>query len=80
MACWATSAIQNQSNYSGAQRTLMANLAMSGRIAEARRACDALLKTDPTFCISDIAKRTPFRRLEDIEKLSQACRFAGVPE
>lgn len=77
---WATSAIQRQSNYPGAQRTLMANLAMSGRIAEARRACDTLLKTDPTFCISDIAKRTPFRRLEDIEKLSQACRLAGVPE
>jgi TolB-like protein len=77
---WATRAIQRQSNYPGAQRTLMANLAMSGRIAEARRACDALLETDPTFCISDIAKRTPFRRLEDIEKLSEACRLAGVPE
>jgi tetratricopeptide (TPR) repeat protein len=77
---WATSAIQRQSNYPGAQRTLMANLAMSGRIAEARRVCDALLETDPTFCISDIAKRTPFRRLEDIEKLSEAYRLAGLPE
>jgi TolB-like protein len=77
---WATSAIQRQSNYPGAQRTLMANLAMSGRIAEARRACDALLENDPTFCISDIARRTPFRRFEDIEKLSQAYRLAGVLE
>jgi adenylate cyclase len=77
---WATSAIQRQSNFPGAQRSLMANLAMAGRIAEARRACDALLKTDPTFCISDIANRTPFRRYEDVEKLGQAYRIAGVPE
>ena len=77
---WATRAMQNQSNFPGAQRTLMANLAMTGRIAEARRACDAILKADPTFCISGITKKTPFRRPEDIEKLGQAYRIAGVPE
>jgi adenylate cyclase len=77
---WATSAIQRQSNFPGAQRTLMANLAMTGRIAEARRVCDALLKTDPTFRISDITNRTPFRRPEHVEKLGQAYRIAGVPE
>jgi TolB-like protein/class 3 adenylate cyclase len=77
---WATRAMQNQSNFLGAHRTLMANLAMTGRIAEARRACDAMLKADPTFCISGITKRTPFRRPEDIERLGEAYRIAGVPE
>jgi TolB-like protein/class 3 adenylate cyclase len=77
---WATSAIQRQQNFPGAQRTLMANLAMAGRIAEARRVCDALLKTDPTFCIADIVNRIPFRRPEDVEKLGQVYRIAGVPE
>jgi TolB-like protein len=77
---WATRAMQNQSNFRGAQRTLMANLAMTGRIAEARRVCDAILKADPTFSISGITKRTPFRRPEDIERLGQAYRIAGVPE
>jgi TolB-like protein/class 3 adenylate cyclase/Tfp pilus assembly protein PilF len=77
---WATRAMQNQSNFPGAQRTLMANLAMMGRIAEARRACNEHLKTDPTFCISDITLRTPLRRPEDVEKLGQAYRIAGVPE
>jgi adenylate cyclase len=77
---WATSAIQRQANFPGAQRSLMANLAMAGRIVEARLACDAHLKTDPTFCISDITNRTPFRRPEHVEKLGQACRIAGVPE
>ncbi len=76
---WAMGAIQRQPNFPGAQRILMANLAMAGRIAEARRACDAILQADPTLRISGIAT-TPFRRLEDIEKLEQAWRIAGVPE
>jgi hypothetical protein len=59
---------------------VMANLAMAGRIAEARRACDAILQTDPTLRISGIKSKTPLRRFEDIEKLGQAYRIAGVPE
>jgi tetratricopeptide (TPR) repeat protein len=77
---WATSAIQRQPNFPGAQRILMSSLALAGRIAEARRACDAALQTDPTLRISGIKSRTPFRRLEDIERLGQAYRIAGVPE
>jgi TolB-like protein/Tfp pilus assembly protein PilF len=75
----ATGAIQRQPNFPGAQRMLMANLAMAGRIAEARRACDAVLQTDAAFRISGI-KSSPFRRLEDVEKLGRALRIAGVPE
>jgi TolB-like protein/Tfp pilus assembly protein PilF len=75
----ATSAIQRQPNFPGAQRILMSSLAMAGRIAEARRACDAVLQTDPALRISGI-KSTAFRRLEDVEKLGQAWRIAGVPE
>ena len=76
---WATSAIQHQPNFPGAQRIVMANLAMAGRIAEARRACNGMLQADPTFRISSI-RAIPFRRPEDIEKLGQAYRIAGVPE
>jgi hypothetical protein len=57
----------------------MSSLAMAGCIAEARRACDAVLQTDPTLRISGI-KGAPFRRLEDVEKLGQAWRIAGLPE
>ena len=76
---WATSAIQSQPNFPGARRILMANLAMAGRMDEARRACDTSWKLDATLRISGI-RSTPFRRLEDVEKLEQACRIAGVPE
>ena len=77
---WATRAIQSQQNFPGAQRCLMASLAMMGRIGEARQICDAVLKIDPTFCISGITLRTPFRRSEDVKRLEQAFRLAGVPE
>jgi hypothetical protein len=59
---------------------LMANLAMIGRVEEARRARDACLKIEPSLQISGIARRTPFRRPQDIEKLAEAYRIAGVPE
>jgi tetratricopeptide (TPR) repeat protein len=77
---WATSAIQRQPNYLSAQRMVVASLAMTGRIAEARRAYDVALQADPSFCISGIKDRMPLQRFEDIEKLAQAYRLAGVPE
>jgi TolB-like protein len=77
---WATRAIQRQPNFLGAQRMVMASLAMAGRIAEARRACDAVLQAEPTLSVSGIQNKTPFRRREDVEKLGQAYRVAGIPE
>ena len=66
---WAPRAIQRQPNFPVAQRILMANLAMAGRIAEARRACDAVLQTDPTLRISGDHKQnsiSPARRYREI--------------
>jgi TolB-like protein len=77
---WATLASHRQPNFPGARRAIMVNLAMAGRIAEARRAYDAVLQVDPTLRISNIQSRAPLRRREDIEKLGQAYRIAGVPE
>lgn len=75
----ATRAIQRQPNFPGAQRIRMSSLAMAGHIDEARRACDAVLQADPALHISSI-KAAPFRRREDVDKLSEAWRIAGVPE
>lgn len=75
----ATRAIQRQPNFPGAYRIRMSSLAMAGRIDEARRARDAVLQADPALRISNI-KTAPFRRLKDVEKLSEAWRIAGVPE
>jgi hypothetical protein len=77
---WVTSAVQYRPNFLGAQRMVMASLAMSGRIDEARRSCAAVMQADPSLTISSIRNRTPFCRAEDIEKLGPAYRIAGVPE
>jgi adenylate cyclase len=77
---WANRAVQTQPNFPGGPRMLMANLAMVGRIDEARRARDICLKFEPTLCVAAIGRRTPFRRHQDIEKLAEAYRTAGVPE
>jgi len=75
----ATSAIRRQPNFPGAQRIRMSSLAMAGRVGDAGRACDAVLQVDPTLRIASI-KTAPFRRPQDVERLSEAWRIAGVPE
>jgi hypothetical protein len=54
--------------------------AMSGRVEEAREACARLMQQNPALRISGIKNRGPFRRAEDIERLTQAFRIAGMPE
>ena len=75
---WARSAVLQRPNYLNAQVILAACLAMSGRVDEARVVCARLMQLNPALRISRI--KTKFRRAEDIERLSQACRIAGIPE
>jgi TolB-like protein/class 3 adenylate cyclase len=76
---WARSAVLQRPNYLNAQFILAACLAMSGRVEEARVVCARLMQLNPALRISRI-KETKYRRAEDIERLSQACRIAGIPE
>jgi len=75
---WATRAVQSQPKFPGGRRAMMAALAMTGHISEARRIYDEVLKIDPAFRISDL--KTRFRQSEYVERLGQAFRLAGVPE
>ena len=77
---WAATAVRRQPNFLAGQRVMMACHAMSGRVEEARQACMLALQLDPTLRISGIKDRAPFRRAEDIERLAQAYRIAGMPE
>jgi TolB-like protein len=77
---WATIAIRLQPNFLGAGRIMMACLAMSGRVEEARQACSHSLQMDPTQRLSNIKDRMPLRRPEDISSLTEAFRIAGMPE
>jgi tetratricopeptide (TPR) repeat protein len=77
---WARSAVLQRPNYLNAQFILTACHAMSGRVEEARVVCARLMQLKPARRISTIISRTKFRRPEDIERLAQACRIAGIPE
>jgi TolB-like protein/class 3 adenylate cyclase len=77
---WAATAVRQQQNYLSSQRILMACHAMSGRIEGAREICARLMQLNPDQRISRIKDRIPFRRVQDIERLAQAFRIAGMPE
>jgi TolB-like protein/class 3 adenylate cyclase len=76
----ATVVVRQQPNFIPGQRIMMACHAVAGRIDEARQACAAALRIDPTQRISISNARAPFRRPQDIDKLEQAFRIAGMPE
>jgi TolB-like protein/class 3 adenylate cyclase/tetratricopeptide (TPR) repeat protein len=76
----ATGVVRQQPNFVPGQRIMMACHAVAGRLDEARQACAAALRIDPTQRISVSKARAPFRRPQDIEKLEQAFRIAGMPE
>jgi TolB-like protein/Tfp pilus assembly protein PilF len=76
----AADVVRQQANFFPGQRIMMACHAMAGRIDEARQACAAALRIDPTQRISVSNARAPFRRPQDIEKLEQGFRIAGMPE
>jgi hypothetical protein len=59
---------------------MMACHAMSGRVEEARQACVLALQLNPAQRISALKDFAPFRRAEDIERIAQAYRIAGMPE
>jgi TolB-like protein/class 3 adenylate cyclase len=77
---WATTALRQQPKFVGAHLVMMASHAMSGQVKEAREVCVRAMQLDPTLRISGIKDWGPNRRPEDIEKLAQAFRIAGVPE
>jgi TolB-like protein/class 3 adenylate cyclase len=76
----ATNVVRQQPNYLAAQFVMMSCHAVAGRIDEARQACAVVLRIDPTQRISVSSARAPFRRPQDVDKLSQAFRIAGMPE
>jgi TolB-like protein/class 3 adenylate cyclase len=76
----ATDVVRQQPNFVPGQRIMMACHAVAGRIDEARQACAAAMRIEPTQRISVSNARAPFRRRQDIDKLEQAFRIAGMPE
>jgi adenylate cyclase len=78
---WAKIAMQQNPDYVGGHRILMACHAMAGRVEEARQALAVARQIDPTQRISIVLKRLQhFRRPQDIQRYAEAFRIAGMPE
>ena len=77
---WAEAALMENSKYLVAYLVAMACHALSGRLDEAVDTCSRAMQLDPPPRISDILERVPLRRQQDISRLTEGCRLAGMPE
>jgi hypothetical protein len=57
-----------------------ASSALAGQLAEAQKAMTRLRQLDPALRVSNLHDFLPLRRPEDLEKLSEGLRLAGLPE
>jgi len=76
---WAERSIQVQVN-PVALRVLAASMALSGRLEEARSAAVRLMHLNPALQVSHVTKLVPIRRPDDLARLEEGLRLAGLPE
>jgi TolB-like protein/tetratricopeptide (TPR) repeat protein len=77
---WAETSVRVNPDYLGGRRISMACHSISGRIEAAKAAWEVARRMDPTQRISDIRQRYPIRRDEDVARLAEGFRLAGMPE
>ncbi len=76
---WAEASVRANPMSVVSRRVLIAGLALSGRNELAKQAALSTCLMDPTMRISNIRERLPLRRDEDLAKLLEGFRLAGVP-
>ena len=62
-----------------ALRTLVASLALGGRVDDAKVTALELLAVEPTFNVNALASWYPLRRADDLERYVAGLRAAGLP-
>ena len=77
---WAAKALQERPNFLPAIRELAASKALAGRDSEAQAAMARLREVDPAMRVSNVKGWVPFRRAEDLARLEEGLRKAGLPE
>jgi TolB-like protein/Flp pilus assembly protein TadD len=77
---WAERALLERSNHVSATRVLAASCAMAGRQEQASKAMARLRDLDPALRLSNIKDLFPLRRRQDIDRLTEGLRKAGLPE
>jgi TolB-like protein/class 3 adenylate cyclase len=77
---WGEKAIREGTNFLPVFRVAAASRALAGRPEEARQALRRMLQIDPTSRISNGPEHALFRRLQDVTRLEEGLRMAGLPE
>ena len=77
---WSSRALWRRPDVTTAFRVSAAANALVGNIKEARRAVAAMLDLEPQVTVSYFRKITPYRRIEDVDRVLEGLRLAGLPE
>jgi tetratricopeptide (TPR) repeat protein len=77
---FARQSLQNQPGYRSGLQILAASSALDGRSEDAKKAVARLYQQDPAVRVSNLADRFPLRRPEDIERVADGLRKAGLSE
>jgi tetratricopeptide (TPR) repeat protein len=77
---WAEVSLRERPNFIAAMRELAAANALAGRLPEARKAMMRVLQVTPTMRVSKVKDWIPLRRPDDLKRLEDGLRLAGLPE
>jgi TolB-like protein/Tfp pilus assembly protein PilF len=77
---WAQSALREQPDYINALYVLATANALSDHAEEAGEAAAQLLRLDPDPHVAHLRRRYPFHRAQDLERVAEGLRRAGLPE
>jgi TolB-like protein/class 3 adenylate cyclase len=77
---WAQKALRERQNYLPAIRDLAAAHALAGRHLEAQKAMAHLREVYPAMRVANVKDWVPLRRPEDLARLEDGLRKAGLPE
>ena len=76
----ASEAVQLTNGHLGTLRLLASSLALQGKLDQAGSVARRILSLDPTFRLSGAGELAPLRRQEDVARLVEGLRLAGIPE
>jgi TolB-like protein len=77
---WAEMALRQRPTFLAAIRELAAAQALAGRIPEAQQTMARLRQLDPAMRVVNVKDWVPLRRPEDLARLQDGLRKAGLPE
>jgi tetratricopeptide (TPR) repeat protein len=77
---WATRALARRPDWMPTVRTAACAHALDGNVEEARRLMARVLQGAPQWRLSNLREQNVCRRQQDLERLTEGLRLAGMPE